>query len=284
MGKFIPLGVQHIPDDIKAGVEKYFSIIRMTWIQALEYKANVVVGAFAIMSGVFIEYFLWKRIFITRGISEINGFTFKALMVYIFLCLIVGQLKSSWVTALEMIDGIREGELNKYLIRPISYYFYHFSLFIGHNSLFYFIYFLMLIILPFALPGWAFNTVGQVAGFLATLTISIYLSYSIYFIMVCISFWFGEARAILIAYNLANLILSGQMIPLRLFPPSMLSIIEMTPLPYLVDVPVSIATGVLPEELWLMSLVKGLIWSVITTIIGFWIYRLGIRRYEGFGG
>ena len=67
--------------------------------------------------------------------------------------------------------------------------------------------------------------------------------------MVCVAFWFGEVRALVIAYNVSNIILSGQVIPLRMFPESILSVISMTPLPYLIDLPVSIATDNLPIDL-----------------------------------
>ncbi len=263
---------------------KYFGVIRMTWIQALEYKANSLVGTFAIISGVFIEYLLWKRIFLTQGISEVNGFTFRDLMVYIFLCLVVGQLKSSWVTSLEMITAIREGELNKYLIRPISFFTYHFMLFVGYNSLFYLVYFFMITGIIIFFPLWAFPTFLHILGFLGTLIISIYLSYTVYFVMVCFAFWFGEVRALIIAYNLANMVLSGQMVPLRFFPESVLKILHFTPLPYLVDLPVSIATGNLAIDRWGIETFHSLIWSVIMTVIGTVVYRMGIQKYEGFGG
>ncbi len=263
---------------------KYSAVIRMTWIQALEYKANSLVGTFAIISGVFIEYLLWKRIFLTRGVSVINGFTFGDLMVYIFLSLVVGQLKSSWITSLEMITAIREGELNKYLIRPISFFTYHFMLFIGYNSLFYLVYFFMIAGMIIFFPGWAFPSLLNIAGFLGTLIISVYLSYSVYFVMVCFAFWFGEVRALIIAYNLANMVLSGQMVPLRFFPDSVLKILRFTPLPYLVDLPVSIATGNLPVERWWTESLHSLFWSVAMTFIGLVVYREGIQRYEGFGG
>ena len=265
-------------------ITKYAAVIRMTWIQALEYKANTIVGTFAILSGVLIEYLLWKRIFITRGIAEIGGFTFNGLIIYIFLCLVVGQLKSSWVTSLEMIDGIRSGELNKYLIRPISYYAYHFMLFIGHNSLYYLTYFVLVTGIAVLLPSWVFPTAAHIGAFTVTLVISVYLSYSIYFLMVCCAFWFGEVRALIIAYNLANLVLSGQMVPMRLFPESLQKVLQFTPLPYLVDRPVSIATGYLPSADWPGVIFLGIAWALIMKFIGQALYGLGIRRYEGFGG
>ena len=262
---------------------KYFSVIRLTWIQTLEYKTNAIVGTFAIFSGLIIEFLIWRQVFHTQNISEIRGFTFNGLMAYIFLCMIVGQLKSSWVTSIEMIDSIRTGELNKYLIRPISFFTYHFMMFIGHNSLFYIVYTSILILFPILLPGWAFHTILHIIGFIAALIISIYLSYSIYFCMVCCAFWFGEIRSLVISYNIANSVLSGQIIPIKLFPDSLRDIILLTPLPYLVDFPVSIATNNLSINLWMPKMGIAIIWCSVITIMGRIIYRFGIREYGGFG-
>ena len=146
---------------MKFWLNKYLAVIRMTWIQALEYKANTLVGAFAIFTGLAIEYLIWKQIFLTQGVTEIRGFSFIGLMAWIFLSLIVGQLKSSWATSMEMIDSIRTGELNKYLIRPISFFTYHFMMFIGYNSLYYIVYSLILFAFVFIFPGMIFSTLSS---------------------------------------------------------------------------------------------------------------------------
>ena len=264
-------------------LKKYGYIIKMTWIQALEYKANTLVGVFAIFSGLTIEYLIWKQVFTTQGVTEIRGFTFSGLMVYIFLSMMIGQLKSSWATSLEMIDSIRNGELNKYLIRPVSFYLYHFMMFIGYNSLFYIVYLVALILFPIIFPGWIFSTSLHIGGFLIALIISIYLSYAIYYCMVCVAFWFGEVRALLIAYNIANIVLSGQIIPLRMFPESIHNAINMTPLKYLVDFPVSIATGNLPIAEWLPNYITAIGWCIAISLLGKIIYNQGIQVYEGYG-
>ena len=64
---------------------KYFAVMRMTWIQTLEYKANALVGTFAIFSGLIIEYLIWSQVFESRNLTEIRGFTFNGMMAYIFL-------------------------------------------------------------------------------------------------------------------------------------------------------------------------------------------------------
>ena len=65
---------------------KYFSILRINWIHSLEYRANALIGLFAILSGLFIEYQIWSLIFSANSHSEIamdgveSGYSFKQLM------------------------------------------------------------------------------------------------------------------------------------------------------------------------------------------------------------
>ena len=267
---------------------KYLSILRINWIHALEYRANALIGLFAILSGLFIEYQIWSLIFESNNTAiKMSGtakqFSFEQLMVFIFLSIIVGQLKSSWVTSSQMIMEIRQGIINKYLIRPISYFGYHLMMFIGINSLYIIVYMSLLVLFVFIYPGMLFNSFMSVIGFAISLLLSIYLSYCIYFIMVCFSFWFGEVRSIVVAYNLGMLMISGQYIPIRLFPENILSIIQWTPIPYLVDTPVSIATGLIGYNEWGGHIIFASIWGIILTIISISIYQIGIKSYEAYG-
>ena len=264
-------------------IKKYTAVLKINWIQALEYRANALVGVIAILSGLLIEYQIWSLIFISQGLESIKGFSFQELMIFIFLSIIVGQLKSSWHTSGEMIEGIRTGDINKYLIRPISYFNYHFMMFIGVNSLYYTVYSFLLLFFIIIFPGLLFPSLINMIGFLAALLISVFLSYSIYYIMVCFAFWFGEVRAIVVAYNISMTIVSGQYIPIRLFPEYILDIIQFTPILYLVDFPVSVATGRMPLESWGFHFMASIGWCAVMWCIGSLVYNRGIRNYEAYG-
>ena len=262
---------------------KYLAVLRTNWIQALEYRANAIVGLLAIISGLFIEYQIWTLIFSIQGYETLNGFTFNELIVFIFLSIVVGQLKSSWISSGEMIRGIRSGDINKYLIRPISYFWYHFMMFLGVNSLFYIVYSFMLLIFVFIFPNMLFPTIFNFVGFVGALFLSIYLSYCVYFIMVCFAFWFGEVRSLVVSYNLAMLFISGQYIPIRFFPDKVLDILYWTPIRYLVDFPVSIATGLLPMGEWISGFIGAIIWCLLLSLGSSIIYKIGIKNYEAYG-
>ena len=70
-------------------MSKYISILRINWIQALEYRGNALIGLFAILSGLFIEYQIWSLIFESNNQSPISmagtseAFSFNRLIVFI---------------------------------------------------------------------------------------------------------------------------------------------------------------------------------------------------------
>ena len=74
-------------------IKKYSAVLKINWIQALEYRANALVGVIAILSGLFIEYQIWSLIFKSQNLTTVNGFIFRDLMIFIFLSIMVGQLK-----------------------------------------------------------------------------------------------------------------------------------------------------------------------------------------------
>ena len=52
---------------------KYIAVLKINWIQALEYRANAIVGLIAIISGLMIEYQIWSLIFDSQQIESIRG-------------------------------------------------------------------------------------------------------------------------------------------------------------------------------------------------------------------
>ena len=53
-------------------MSKYLSVLRINWINALEYRGNALIGLFAIFSGLFIEYQIWTLIFDNSEYTTVN--------------------------------------------------------------------------------------------------------------------------------------------------------------------------------------------------------------------
>ena len=128
-------------------------------------------------------------------------------------------------------------------------------------------------------PGYAFNGIFQVFGFLITLLVSVFLSYATYFCMICFGFWFGEVRALIISYNIFNIFLSGQLIPISLFPDGLRQFVMNSPFRYMVDFPVSIATSEnISAQYFLEGLFIQILWCIAMYLIGRIIYSFGIQK------
>ena len=77
--------------------------------------------------------------------------------------------------------------------------------------------------------------------------------------------------------------LKGVSAVFRTIPDNILSIVKWTPIPYLVDTPVSIATGIIEYNEWINHIIWGSIWGLILTCISLLIYQIGIKGYEAYG-
>ena len=64
---------------------------------------------------------------------------------------------------------------------------------------------------------------------------------------------------------------------------NILEIIQWTPIPYLVDLPVSIATGLFSPDQWVYDLAGACLWCFILTLLSSLIYSFGIKGYEAYG-
>ena len=172
-------------------------------------------------------------------------------------------------------------------------FWYYFNMFVGVNSLFYFTYFFLISsvaittktgIITYFPPESIFPSFASLLGFIISLLISIYISYCIYFIMVCFAFWFGEVRSIVIAYNVGMLMFGGQYLPVKLFPEPFKSFIENSPINFLINFPVTTAIeGITNIEEWLGQLLFSIFWCFLLTLICKIIYYRGTIRYEAFG-
>ena len=58
---------------------------------------------------------------------------------------------------------------------------------------------------------------------------------------------------------------------------------ELTPIIYLVDFPVSIATGRMPVDMWPINFIFSIGWCFVMWILGTLVYNKGIKSYEAYG-
>ncbi len=114
------------------------------------------------------------------------------------------------------------------------------------------------------------------------------LSFLLGYLLECtigmIGFWFLEVSSLVFIFMLFSFFFSGQMFPLDMLPGAWGEAVKAVPLQYLAYFPANVWLGKITGP----ELVRGLWieagWVVEFFMIAWLVFRLGVRRYSGFGG
>ena len=99
-----------------------------------------------------------------------------------------------------------------------------------------------------------------------------------------IGFWFLEVSSLLFIYMLFSFFLSGHMFPLDMLPQPWRAIVDMLPFKYLAYYPAAVFLGKVPRDELLVGLGIEAAWVLFFFGTARLAFRLGVRRYSGYGG
>jgi ABC-2 type transport system permease protein len=148
-------------------------------------------------------------------------------------------------------------------------------------------FFVIIVVLFFCIyPGalWLPSPGAILVGVIATYA-AFALRFSIAWCLSMLTFKFERASALENLSMIPYLFLSGIIIPLADFPPSVRPIVELLPFPYMIDFPARILIGKLsptgPQLLQGFGIMT--FWFVILSMLGAVMWRRGLRHYSGQG-
>ena len=74
--------------------------------------------------------FLWSAVFKERG-GELHGYDYGSMIYYYLLIILVSNLVTPTEDEWQIAADIREGQINSFLTKPMSYLGYRFSIFLS---------------------------------------------------------------------------------------------------------------------------------------------------------
>jgi ABC-2 type transport system permease protein len=226
-----------------------------------------------------IQWVLWYALFRTGGATEIAGMTYAQMIHYTLASVLFSQVRGG-DHDFELAEMIRSGQLSNYLLRPVGVVEFVYirgvapKLFIAGVSL-----------AIGALAGaWFGISPARMAGAMVMALIGNIIHYQIGATIATAAFAWEEAYSILMVKNMIVSILSGELIPLNLFPASMQWIWKSTPFYLYVFGPAQYALGHWSHEEFFWNLGIGGLWLVAGWLLIRLSWGLGIRRYLSLGG
>jgi ABC-2 type transport system permease protein len=268
-----------------AVLNKYRSIFAVGLQSNLVYRWNFAVRAsFSLVHLAFV-FVLWGAAF--SGQTGIGGFDLRQTLTYFIVMLMLQFFISAMNEDYEISEEIRNGLINQFLLKPINYYLYRFSLFIsarlvsGLLALVPIILVLPLLADKVELPSWGWNYALAIPA----LIMSALIQFTIAYCFGLLTFWFLEIQSFIILSLAVETVLGGQVFPLDLLPKWLYDFSAYLPYYYQMYFPAALITGRITDQSFAM---RGLgiqfFWVITLLGVAQLLWARGLRRHTAVGG
>ena len=265
-------------------LNKYKQVFITTWENGFIYRLNFIMWRVRMILQLLAIFFLWNAVL--KNSPNAFGYDAPTFLTYIFgssfVRAIVFSNKSTGVQS-----DIGSGDLNNHLIRPINYFGYWFSQDLADkllNILFSVleIGFLLLILKPPLIPP-----ASLFHAFMFAISVVLALIMWFYFSMIIglSTFWMPEGNGWpqrFFVYVLLEFF-SGGLFPLDILPNTLRSVITNLPTAYLLNHPMQIYLGRIPQSGTFQVLFMMIIWIFVFKRIAQFVFNRGVKIYGAYG-
>jgi ABC-2 type transport system permease protein len=238
---------------------------------------------FSIVAGAYVSLAVWLAVLGDRpmlGIYDRSG-----LITYYLGSSVISMLTAAWAGYF-VAQNIRDGGLDRYLIRPWDYFHSFVINNVGEKIT------KLTILLPMALVlAWAFRadlTWSITWGRALLLPASVLMAAGISLLMNAsvglLAFWTADISGISTFYLVLEGLLTGWLIPLDLFPPALKQWVLLTPFRFMLSLPVEILVGARPTAELLGLVGVQLVWLLALIVLYRLLWTRGLRVYSSAGG
>ncbi|MBN1764240.1 MAG: ABC-2 family transporter protein [Sedimentisphaerales bacterium] len=268
---------------MKVMAGKYLVIFITQMKNLLEYKINILlklIRPFVMTAAV---GSLWLVLFKLTGRDNIGGFTRQSFIIYLLTIRFIAVFSPGGASIAEMNEEIRTGNLAMRLVRPAHYLpwllFRNLPVpFISGITG------LILVSILTVLLGADLPKAGMMLLFVCSVIATITLQYAIYQGIGILSFWIYEVFPIERFYKSVSGLLSGELIPLTIFPATASEVLQFLPFASLAFIPGGIFTGVFTFEQALVRVIVQWTWAAILWGLVITTYQRGLEKFEAQGG
>jgi ABC-2 type transport system permease protein len=217
----------------------------------------------------------------------LGGFSLEQTITYFITLLVLQFFISAFNEDYQISEEIRNGLINQFLLKPINYFLYRFSIFVAARLV---SGMLVLVPLVVALPvlrdyiAYPANPWLWAVG-LPAMALSAMIQFSIAYCFGLLSFWFLEIQGFVILSMAFETVLGGQMFPLDLLPDWAYAIARYLPFYYQMYFPAAIFSGRLTDpQIIGQGFIIQICWVVILLAVNHGLWARGLRRHTAVGG
>ncbi|HYM95782.1 MAG TPA: ABC-2 family transporter protein [Candidatus Sulfotelmatobacter sp.] len=265
----------------RAMLDFYLTMIR-TAIQAqFQYRAATYMYLFGMVAEPVIYLVVWTTIARSHG-GQVAGITAGGFAAYYIVWTLVRNMNIVF-TPYGWEERIREGQLSGQLLRPLHPIHYDIADFAGLKVVWVLLYLpiaagLILVfrpafsVTPLAIPVFFLAIWG---GYLIR-TMNLWL-------LGMVTFWTTRGSAIFETYIMAELLLSGRLVPLQLMPAWAQAVSAWLPFKWTFFFPIEVLVGHLSTADLLGGIGMQILWTAIGAGLVWLVWRASVRHYSAVG-
>lgn len=265
-------------------MRKQWALTKRSFILNLTYRSELVLWFVLDILPIIILLIVWISIY--AGSSELRGYQLGEIVQYYLLVSVISNLTSHHFEQYR-VKQIREGAIDYYLIRPLSYLSELAFTALGNKAVFVFISLSLSAIIFFGLSfffplGTLTLTFSSVLQFLVLLIAAYLIEFYIALLIVLLGFWFENAEGFEHFKWFTVSLFSGYMIPLAFMPDWMARTTELLPFKFIAAIPIGVIQNTYTMQLgdWLYLTLTILGMAGATHLI----WQQAKKRYTSSGG
>lgn len=266
---------------------KYLQVFLIGIQNTLVYRVNFLFRAAVALIPLTGTLYLWKAVYAGKAEgADVAGYALSQMISYYLLTTVVDAFTAVAEDDWQIAADIKDGHISQFLIRPINYLGYRFSLYLSGRSIYTVVALLPVGLFVFYLREHFVWPVSPMAA--AAFVLSVFCAGLLQFLIACtmalLAFWVVDVSTFIFIQFAFEYIASGHLFPIDILPRWAAQLLMLTPYPYLLYFPAGIYLGrVTGPDLW-----RGLTIQMAWVIGGFlllrWVWSRGIRRYSAVGG
>lgn len=267
-----------------AAINKYRHVFLVGLQGNIVYRWNFALRGFFSLFHLLVVFILWGAAF--QSSPEIGGFDVRQTMTYFVMLLVLQFFIGAFNEDYQISEEIRNGLINQFLLKPINYFLYRFTIYLAARLVSGLLVLLpLLIALPFLHEYLTFpDEMWRIVVGLPAMILSGLIQFSIAYCFGLLTFWFLEIQGFVILSLAVETVLGGQMFPLDLMPDWVFRLSQWLPFYYQMYFPAAIFTGRIGPEMAMQGLAVQVCWVLGLLLLNQFLWSRGLRRHTAVGG
>jgi len=260
----------------------YVSVFRMRLKMELQYRGAMIGGILCQMFFGIVLVALYHALYESKA----QAMPIEQVSTYVWLQQAFFRMMIA--TDQDLYDKVKNGSISYDLCRPVNMYTFYYIRVAAQKLMGSLMRGIPMMIVAFLLPkGWGITPPSSVGGLvlgLAALFLGLICMCALENITMAFTMRTLDPRGMQSLLNLLMVTLSGNILPLTLFPDSWQSVITMLPYAQLLDAPIRLYTGEYMVSEAPFILLRQAAWGVILILIGVWFWDMNRKKMIIQGG